>query len=235
MSADDQANYRVRGPFPLSNKADQLAVEADYPLPTEEEQLQIIEFLRKVLRYAKFWPLYRDTMTVLVYKHLNRPYGENDVPNVNTWYTSLHYRVARNQDNEQSNLRDALGRISVLMGSFQSRRERNEKLVDKWVVQFEKGLAQIEQLTGLVDPADCRKAVNRLKKEKRLTANVRMMESLANNPKAVEGFTAEQWANYLGVAKSTIIGTVTWKGLSAARRDSVLARRKDRHRKTRPN
>lgn len=51
---------------------------------------------------------------------------------------------------------------------------------------------------------------NPKKPAQRPRVNTRMLEMLMKNPEA-EGWSTQQWANYLGCAKSTVCGTAVWK------------------------
>ncbi len=69
------------------------------------------------------------------------------------------------------------------------------------------------------------------KKKPRVTVNNRMKAELAADLDTVKGWTAQQWANHLGCAKSTVVESPTWKSLSLLRQQAKAERRNDRRRK----
>jgi hypothetical protein len=58
-----------------------------------------------------------------------------------------------------------------------------------------------------------------------------MKAELASNFEAVKGFTADQWAARIGKAKSTVVGTGTWKSLAMLRQQARAEKTVDRRRK----
>jgi len=71
----------------------------------------------------------------------------------------------------------------------------------------------------------------KLKKTKSPTANDLMKAELAANMEEVKGYTARQWAAKIGKAKTTVLGTETWKSLSMVRKQAKALRARDRHRR----
>ena len=76
-----------------------------------------------------------------------------------------------------------------------------------------------------------RKQVGQVKPAKKPTANDLMKAELASNFEAVKGFTADQWAARIGKAKSTVVGTGTWKSLAMLRQQARAEKTVDRRRK----
>ncbi len=64
--------------------------------------------------------------------------------------------------------------------------------------------------------------------QRKPTVNERMTAELAVNLEMVKGWSAQEWANHLGCAKSTVIDTRTWKSLSLLRQQVKAEKRRDR-------
>ncbi len=64
--------------------------------------------------------------------------------------------------------------------------------------------------TPVSDPqADIAQVAGQPPTHRRITYGAKMLEAVQDDPTRVE-WTAEQWANYLGCARSTVVGTKTW-------------------------
>ncbi len=63
------------------------------------------------------------------------------------------------------------------------------------------------------------------------TVNDRMKAEMAADLEGVKGLTAQQWADRLGCAKSTVVDTMTWKNLALLRQQAKAEHRMDRRRR----
>ncbi len=68
--------------------------------------------------------------------------------------------------------------------------------------------------------------------EQKATVNDRMKAELVANLEEAKGWTAQEWADRLECAKSTIAGCETWKSLSMFRLDAKARKKNDRQRRT---
>jgi hypothetical protein len=66
-------------------------------------------------------------------------------------------------------------------------------------------------------------------KKRKPKVDDRMKAEMASNLETVKGWTAQEWANFLGCGKSTVIETKTWRSLSFLRQQVKAEKRKDRH------
>ena len=88
-----------------------------------------------------------------------------------------------------------------------------------------------KQLTRTTPASSIKIRAAKKPRTKKPTADDLMKAELVANLEEVKGFTAQQWADKIGRAKSTVIATPTWKSISLARKLEKAEKAVDRRRK----